>query len=224
MDKQPTDTTNENWVDIITDELPPWMKNFILNKWKEVLSAILVLILGAAMWTGYAAYEMNNKKKVAAALGSAINIKDKAKKVEALKQVANDNRNTTAGSYAFLILGSVYMDTGQMNLAEESFKKALKNLKKDTVFYNTAQMGLGYIHENEKKYESAKNEYMAGTKRENGYKSIALLDIARIYQDIGLKKEALDAYNQYLSMQKDGNAMGQNGYIKFQISRLEQNN
>jgi predicted negative regulator of RcsB-dependent stress response len=208
-------------IEQILSGLPFQIRNILQKFSREILAGIIVIVLAVSLWFGYSKYTTSQENQAAAAMGIAMQQPDSEKSISALEKMVHQHRDTMAGKHALLILGAIQRDTGQFEAAKKSFNQAKKKFSKKSPLYQTALLGIGYLQENESKWEKARQSYKLLFKSQQGFETVATLDFARASSVLGHHEEALKAYNKYISMKPQSFQLD---FVRYQIWKLSQHN
>lgn len=217
----PKQWTTKDVLKEILSGLPPQVRNMLQEYMREILAGLVIVILAASLWYGYSAYTTRQDDQAAANLGLAMQQRDPARRIAVLKGVVQQHSQTPAGRQALLLLGATQRDSGQIKAAEKDFDKARQSLPKGSFLYYSALMGLGYLQENNAKLDKAIEAYKSSSEAESGFEAVAAIDLARVSSAMGHKKEALEAYNRYLSLKPRS---WQADFVRDQITKLSPRN
>jgi len=196
--------------------LPAWLREILQGRAREILSGIVIAVLGVALWAGYSAYIAKQENQASAALATALQQKDTDRKIDALRQVIQRHGDTMAGDQAVLLLSAIYRDAGRLEEAKASFSKARKEYE-DGVLGAGSTLGLGYVEEESGLLAEAKAQYVRAVDIGHGFEATALLDLARVAEASGQTDEALQAYERFLSEKPQS---GRLDYVRYRITRL----
>ncbi len=207
----------KNILEEILSGLPPQVRNILQKFLKEILAGIIIVVLAISLWFGYSAYTTRQENQAAAAMGTAMQQPDPAKKISALEKVVHNHSHTVVGRHALLLLGAVQRDSGQIEAAKKSFNKAKQEFSEDSFLYYSALMGLGYLQEDDAKPDEARQAYKSSSETQLGFEAIATLDFARVSSASGYNNEALEAYNKYLSLKPQSSQID---FVRHQVIKL----
>ncbi len=213
----PKEWTTKDVLKEILSGLPPQVRNILQDYLREILAGLVIVILATSLWYGYSAYTTRQEDRAATDLGLAIQQRDLARRVTILKRLVQDHGQTAAGRQALLLLGAAQRDSGQIKAAEKDFDKARQSLPKGSFLYYSALMGLGYLQENNARLDKALKAYKSSSESGSGFEAVALIDLARASSALGHRKEALEAYNRYLSLKPRS---WQTDFVRDQITKL----
>jgi predicted negative regulator of RcsB-dependent stress response len=197
--------------------LPRWLRDIIENRLREILSGIVIVVLGTALWSGYTAYTTRQENQASAALALAMQEPEPKERIDAIEKMIRRYGNTPAAAQAFLVLGAAQRDAGQLEHAGESFETARKKTSGKRLMGAGASMGLGYLKEEQSDLAGAREAYQKAIDAKQGFENVALLDLARVETALGHKDEALKAYDKYIASQPKE---AQLDYVKYQIMAL----
>ena len=207
----------KNILEEILSGLPPQVRNILQKFLKEILAGIIIVVLAISLWFGYSAYTTRQENQAAAAMGTAMQQPDTAKKISALEKVVHNHSHTVVGRHALLLLGAVQRDSGQIEAAKKSFNKAKQEFSEDSFLYYSALMGLGYLQEDDAKPDEARQAYKSSSETQLGFEAIAALDFARVSSALGYNNEALEAYNKYLSLKPQSSQLD---FVRHQVIKF----
>ncbi len=107
--------------------------NFVKANRKGILGVIIAIVVAAAAYAGYGAYQNKKHQKQWGDMFLAeLNfLTDKENSTAALEQYAQQNKNNEAGAYAALMLGNANYQIGDYPKAEMYFKQAVASKFKD---------------------------------------------------------------------------------------------
>ncbi len=217
---QDAEAPKEGWEglrDELLGSLPPWARDFLEKHVREIISIVLITVLGVALWSGYSAYSRKQQASAAAALGQAMRLQDGQKKIKALEQVIKENSNSHAGKQAQLLLASELRKSGSLDKAKATFKTAASKL--DGPLRTSATMGVGYVSEELKNLEEASAAFKDAAQKKDGFEAVAYLDLGRVESARNNIQAAIDAYNQYLTLKGDSQLLD---YVRYKVENLSE--
>ncbi len=197
--------------------LPPQVADIIRNYLREILSGIAIVVLVSIIGIGYSIYTTRQENSAAAELGIAMANTDMDDRAHALKTLIKKYRHTDAANQALLLLGAAEKNLRDVSAAEDAFRRAREVFPKDSVCRASATMGLAYMNEEHGKLQDAQALFREAGSGETGYEAVALLDLARVSAALGKRKQALDAYNEFLGQRPESQDVD---YVRFKISEL----
>lgn len=197
--------------------LPQWLRGIIQNRLREILSGIVIVVLGTALWSGYTAYTTRQENQASAALALAMQESESKGRIDAIEKMIRRYGNAPAAVQAFLVLGATQRDAGELEQAGENYETARKKTSGKQLMGASASMGLGYLKEEQGDLAGAREAYQKAIDAKEGFEKIALLDIARVEAALGHKDEALKAYDKYIALQPKE---AQLDYVRYQIMTL----
>ncbi len=215
---QQEETPKEGWAALkeeLLSSLPLWAREFLEKHAREIISAMLVIILGIALWSGYSSYSHKQQSLAAAALGNALRIEESQKKIAALEEVIKEHSHTQAAKQAQLILAAELKKIGKVEKAKAAFKIAASKL--DGPLSTSATMGFGYASEDLGDLDSAATAYKKAAEREDGFEAVAYLDLGRVESAKKNNQAAIDAYNQYITLKSNSKLLD---YVRYKIENL----
>jgi len=218
---QESEAPKEGWEglkDELLASLPPWAKEFLERHAREIISAILIIVLGVALWSGYSTYSKRQQASAAALLGQAMRLQNSQDKINALEKLIKENGNSYAGRQAQLLLAAELRESGNLDKAKAAFKSATAKL--DGPLSTSATMGLGYISERQTNLNEAADAYRKAAEKKDGFEAVAYLDLGRVESARDNGQAAVDAYNQYLTLAPDSQLLD---YVRYKIENLSKN-
>ena len=201
----------------ILSGLPPQVGKTLQKFLREILAGTIIVVLAVSLWLGYSTYTTRQENRAAAAMGTAMQQTDTAKRISALEKVIHKHGHTNTGRHALLFLGATQRDSGQVEAAKKSFNRAKQELSEDSFLYYSALMGLGYLQEDDAELDKARRAYKSASAAQQGFEAIASLDFARVSSALGYNDKAIESYNKYLSMKPQS---PQAGFVRHQIMKL----
>jgi len=178
---------------------------------KIAIAAILVLVLFLSfflyrMWDQKKEDEANQKFILALEAfqmvsspyreGSPAEYK---KVLEAFDEVIKTYSRTSSGRLSLIYKGGIHLRLGEFDEAINAYDGFLKKAGKERLYQLFALEGIGYGHEGKKDYEKAVKAYQEIIKLGEKYEwAGAHLNIARCYEKLGKKDEAIENYRAFL--------------------------
>ncbi len=202
-------------MDELLSDVPEWLRGPVKQYYRQAMAAVALLVLAVSLWSGYSYYSKSQEAAASFQLGIAMATNTMDRKIEELKKIQGKFSHTSAARIAGLLIGQVYLQKHAWNAAHDAFKKAERDFS--GIMADTAAMGQGYSLEEEKQLDAALSEFQKVAKRGKGMEAVATMDEARIYQELGRKKEAVDAYNRYLDIEPMSPLLD---FIRFQVINL----
>ncbi len=215
---QDTEAPKEGWEGLkeeLLSSLPPWAKEFLEKHAREIISAILIIVLGVALWSGYSTYSHRQEASAAALLGQAMRLENSKEKISALEKLIKEHANSHAAKQAKLLLAAELRESGNLDKAKAAFKSAAASL--EGPLRTSAVMGVGYISERQTNLNEAADSYRQAAEKKDGFEAVAYLDLGRVESALGKTQAAIDAYNQYLTLAPDSQLLD---YVRYKIENL----
>jgi predicted negative regulator of RcsB-dependent stress response len=197
--------------------LPQWLRDIVGSRLREILSGIVIVVLGTALWSGYTAYTTRQENQASAALALAMQEPDPHERIDLMQKMIRQYGNTHAAVQAFLVLGAAQRDSGLPEQAEDSFDTARKKCSGKRIMGASASMGLGYLKEEQSDLAGAREAYQKAIDAKQGFEKVALLDLARVQAALGHRDEARKAYDMYIASEPKP---AQLDFVKYQIMGL----
>ncbi|MBM4347807.1 MAG: tetratricopeptide repeat protein [Deltaproteobacteria bacterium] len=141
------------------------------------------------------------------------------KVLEAFDEVINIYARTSSGRFSLIYKGGIHLRLGEFDEAINAYEGFLKNGGKEKLYQLFAFEGLGYGYEGKKDYEKALKAYQEIIKLGEKYDWAGVhLNIARCYEKMGKKNEALENYKAFLKASPK--SLSTNSVLK-KVSALE---
>ncbi len=202
-------------LDELLADVPEWLRGPIKQYYRQILVTIALVLVVSCLLSGYAYYVRRQETAASFQLGLAMSTTNIDKKIEELKKIQNSFSHTSAARLAGLLIGQVYLQTGDWDSALDAFKRAEGDFS--GIMADTAHMGQGYSLEEKKSLNEALTRFKDVAARKNGMEAVATLDEARVYQELGKKEEAVSAYDRYLDLEPKSPLLD---FIRFQVMNL----
>ncbi len=218
---QPQETADlkdelKHFADSLMGVLPQGAREAIKEKAREIIAGVLIAVLALALFKGYGIYRQNQEEMASRALGSAIMSQDKDERVKALEEVVSSHSGSAAADMALVVLAGAYRDSGRLDKAAETFRRAQEAFGPQEVFHQGAILGIGYVQEEKGDYKKALESYDSA-RRSGAYSPVALLDYARVAAATGDSSRALEAYNAYISSNPEARNLD---FVRYQVMGL----
>ena len=121
--------------------------------------------------------------------------------MEKFDEIIKSFPGTSSGRLSLLYKGNLHLRVGEPDEAIKSFQAFLQKAGQERFYRLFALEGLGYAYEGKKDYEKAVKTYEEIIKLgEDYYWAGAHLNLARCYEKLGKKAEALQNYNVFLKV------------------------
>lgn len=185
---------------------------FLKKHLKRILAlAILVLILFSSFFL-YRAWDEKNEEEASQKLTLALDLYSKTGAIfgegassdpkvalKGFEEVVKSYARTEGGRYALLYKGTIHLGMGEYDEAIQTYLAFLKRGSKEVTHRVIGLMGLGYAYEGKKEYEKAANTYIDIIKLGEAFEwTGAHLNLARCYEKLGKKSEAIENYKAFL--------------------------
>jgi tetratricopeptide (TPR) repeat protein len=139
--------------------------------------------------------------------------------MEKFDEIIKTFPGTSSGKISLLYKGNLHLRIGEPDEAIKSYQAFLEKAGKERLYRLFALEGLGYAYEGKKDYERAVKTYEEIIQLgESYYWTGAHLNLARSYEKLGKKAEALENYNAFL---KVSNKSSSTHSVLRKISSLE---
>ncbi len=207
----------QEMVDEILEGLPEWIREPLVQNFRQILAGMACALLVVALWSGYTSFVERGEQAASAQLGTAIHTSDAGKRIELLKKVISEHGSTDAADHAVLLLAAAQRDAGHLDEAMKSFDRAKKIFSASSALYDSALMGLGYSAEESGMLGEAAASFKKASADALGYESVALLDLARVSAAAGKAEEALAAYEKFMAASPMSQELD---FVRFEIMKL----
>ena len=202
-------------LDELLADVPEWLRGPLKQYYRQILFTIALVIVISSLWSGYAYYVKRQEAAASFQLGIAMSSNNMDKKLEELKKVQDHFSHTSAARLAGLLIGQVYLQKGDWDSALDAFKRAEGDFS--GIMADSARMGQGYSLEEKRSLNEALTHFREVAGRKNGMEAVAILDEARVYQELGKKEQAVNAYDRYLDLEPKSPLLD---FIRFQVMNL----
>ncbi len=141
------------------------------------------------------------------------------KALEGFEEVIKTHSRTSPGKYSLIYKGGIHLRLGEFDEAIKAYDHFLRKTGKEKLYQLFALEGLGYAYEGKKDYEKALKAYQEIIKLGETYQWAGVhLNLARCYEGLGKKDEALQNYKTFLKVSPK--SLSTNSVIK-KVSFLE---
>lgn len=180
--------------------LPPKVTEFIRqneNPIKIVLIVILVLICANTFWDYYS---QKQKDDSASLLAQAMSQTEDAVRIEQLKKVVDQYSGSGAALWGEVTLAQQMLEDGKYQEAVNKYNGIISDVSDDNPIYPLILHDLARVYELKGESENSLKQYTALRDIE-GFTTIGYLGEARLYEQMGNKDQAKDAYEKALTQQ-----------------------
>lgn len=198
-------------------ELPPWIREASQLYGREILAGLAIGLAVVFLVLGYRTYSAMKEERGASALGAAIAEQFGPARVAALEKVVIAHGGTAAAAQAQLLIAASLREAGETGRSLDAFRKAQGLLPGDSVLAASATLGMGYASEAAGDTAAAAEAYRKVMAADNGFKEIALLDLARVLGKAGDREGALSAYNEFLSSYPSSR---ERPFVEYELARF----
>lgn len=124
---------------------------------------------------------------------------DYKKTLEGFEELLKAYPHTTAGKTSLIYKGGIHLRLGEFDEAIRTYEASLKKAGKERLYRFLSLEGLGYAHEGKREYEKAVAAYQEIIRSDDQYDWTGVrLNLARCYEKMGKKEEALENYRAFL--------------------------
>lgn len=171
-----------------------------------LISVVVISFLLFKMWEGKKEESAVQKFNLAFQAYQTVNSpyregtpEEYKKAIEKIDEVVKAFPGTSSGKIALLYKGNLHLRIGELDEAIKSYQTFLEKIGKERLYRLLALEGLGYAYEGKKDYEKAAKAYEEMISLgENYYWTGTHFNLARCYEKLGKKSEALENYNAFL--------------------------
>ncbi len=213
--QEPQKTPAQEIIDEILEGLPQWLREPLVQNFRQIFAVITCVLLAVALWSGYKGFVERGENAASAQLGTAIHTANPRERMDLLEKVINEHGNTDASEHALLLLGAAARDAGDIDIAAEYFNRALDEF--DGTLHDSALMGLGYCAEEKGNPSGAADRFSTVAGSASGYETVAMLDLARVSAAAGNTKAALEAYEKFMAAAPMSSQLD---FVRFEIMKL----
>ncbi len=179
------------------------LSNFFNQKLKLILTSVGIFVLFVFLISFFTYYKNRKEREAELKLIEAMN---QHNPVQALNKILKEYSGTQAGLEAGILLWNMYYNKKDyfsmgrvLDYLQENYPSDLKPL------LNYARASL---FENQKEFKSALRFYKKSLKEMPLLRFVALIDVARTYEESGNLNQAIDFYRKYLEEYPDGEYKG----------------
>ena len=180
--------------------LPPKVTEFIRqneNPIKIVLIAIVVLICANTFWNYYSLKQKNDS---ASLLAQAMRQTEDATRIEQLKKVVDQYSGSGAALWGEVTLAQQMLEDEKYQEAVNTYNGIINDVSDDNPIYPLILQDLARAYELNGEFENGLKQY-AALRDIEGFTTIGYLGEARLYEQMGEKDQAKDAYEKALTQQ-----------------------
>ncbi len=141
------------------------------------------------------------------------------KTLDGFEEIIKLYSKTSSGKNALIYKGKIHLLLGEFDEAIDAYNAFLQKAGKEQLFQVFAFEGLGYAYEGKKDYERAIKVYKEIVKLGERYQWVGVhLNLARCYEKLGKKDEAIENYKAFLKILP--NSLATNSVLR-KVSYLE---
>lgn len=136
-----------------------------------------------------------------------------------LRNLIEEYGSTESGELGFFYLGKCLSRLKRYGEATQQYEKFLSMDRNNQLYHSLALRSLGFAYQNEKDYEKALACFRELTQMEGSFlRGESILALARIYEEMGQKQKALEAYRDFLTQYPDSTELNR---IQRRVALLE---
>jgi tetratricopeptide (TPR) repeat protein len=193
------------------------------------LVIVCLIIVGVVLWTrhverqerraSFLLYQGMIALKEADGLTGDEARKGYDKALNILKKVAETHGSTKNGELGLFFVGKCLARLKRYDEAIQHYEAFLSENEKNPLYRALAKQSLGFAYESRKDYEKALVCFKEVAAMDRSFlREEATLAVARIHEAMGQKREALDAYREYLTNHPDS---VETSHIRRRVALLE---
>ena len=183
---------------------------------REIVTGVVVLILGLSLIAGYRTYQARKEAKAALIYVQAVSLKDRETARQKLEEVVLNYPGTVAAREALLHLWEWSLANRDSDLPkrlEELKRKAPEEL--EASFF----LAEGYLLEEKGKHREAAQKYKEVIKKAPFSGVVVYADLARVYEALNDWPKALEAYRKYLGLKPPSGSLR---FVEYKLDRIEE--
>ncbi|WP_022852304.1 tetratricopeptide repeat protein [Thermodesulfatator atlanticus] len=185
---------------------------------KEIIAAAIAIVLVVAAWSGFDYYRKKKADDAALLYAQALMTKDEQTRTRILNDVVKKYSGTPAALEARMDLFDEYLAKGKIDLALKELEKI--NQKAKIPLKEFSSLGVGYLKEEQRKFNEAEKFYQEAAKAHIGLEKVAYWDLARAAELANKKKEALKYYEKLLGLKPAPEVVD---FIQVKLARFSEN-
>lgn len=183
---------------------------------REIVTAIVAIVLVLSLLTGYRTYHERKEAKAALLYAQAISLKDMEAARKKLEEVVQKYSGTVAAREALLNLWELSLAKRSPDL--QTRLKALKRKAPGELKFSFS-LAEGYLLEEKGKYKEAEQKYQKVLKKAPFSGIVVYADLARVYEALRDWPKALEAYRKYLELKPP---LGGLHFVEYKLAKIEQ--
>jgi len=200
--------------------LPPAVVTFVRENKRLVQIGIATIVIIIVAWSLYDSYRDKKIEEGSSALSIAVDIEDSQAKIDQLKSVSSEFSGTSSAQWAKINAAHEMLKSDQKEEALTLYKEVLTEIDKSTPLFALVTIGLAQGYEISGNVPEAAIEYEK-LKLIEGYQELGYLGLARISEEQGNNKKALEIYEEYLATLMNVTERSQKSLVEEKIARLK---
>ncbi len=183
---------------------------------REIVAAVVGLILVLSLWAGYRMYQDRREGRAALLYAQALSLRDRKASFKKLEELLRRYPGTVAAREARLNLWE--RDLGKKR--PEELLSALKDLERESrgEIKASVLLGRGYLLEESGKLRKAVGLYEKVLREAPFSGGVVYADLARAYEKLKEYHRALDYYKKYLETRPPSGGLD---FVEYKLSEIE---
>ncbi len=190
---------------------------FLIDNWRLLVVAFVILGLIAALvvlWARrveqrelHASFLLSQgitKLKEADGMSGEDGEKAYSEALEAFEHLVEEYGSTESGKLGIFYSGKCLSRLKRYGDAAQHYERFLSVASKTPLYHSLALRSLGFVYQNQKNYEKALAAFKELAEMEGGFlRGESILALGQLYEEMGQKQEALEAYRDFLKEHPD---------------------
>lgn len=200
--------------------LPPAVVTFVRENKRLVQIGIATIVIIVVAWSLYHSYRGKKIEEGSSALSIAVDIEDSQAKIDQLKSVSSEFSGTSSAQWAKINAAQEMLKSDQKEEALTIYREIVAEIDKSSPLFALVTIGLAQGYEISGNASEAATEYEK-LKLIEGYQELGYLGLARISEEQGNNKKALEIYEEYLATLMNVTERSQKSLVEEKIARLK---
>ncbi|MBX6422981.1 tetratricopeptide repeat protein [Thermosulfurimonas sp. F29] len=183
---------------------------------REIVAAVVGLILLLSFWSGYRMYQNRREGKAALLYAQALSLKDRNQAFRKLEELVKRYPGTVAAREARLNLWERDLST----LAPEKLLPALKKIERENrgEVKTSVLLGEAYLRETQGRVKESVRLYEKVLKEAPYAGEIVYADLARAYEALKDYRKALEYYRKYLKTRPPSGGLN---FVEYKLNEIK---
>jgi len=200
--------------------LPPAVVTFVRENKRLVQIVIATIVIIVVAWSLYDSYRDKKIEEGSSALSIAVDIEDSQSKIDQLKSVSSEFSGTSSAQWAKINAAHELLKSDQKEEALTIYKEVFAEIDTSSPLFALVTIGLAQAYEISGNFPEAATEYQK-IKFIEGYQEVGYLGLARISEEQGDNKKAVEIYEEYLATLMNVTELSQKSLVEEKIARLK---